>query len=184
MKQWIIIVAAASFGAFVGRFGANEIACAQAPDAKSIQLREVVLLNEKNEPAARLESNQGRTILRFFSKGSTPALEVGVDINRSTRFVHFFNDRGRVTAALNSSPPNGEATLYLGDGRWEGRTILGALRTDAPGSAAVDEWGIQLRQPGSRSSIFSVVAKQNQTGSGWTAGLRLMLPGGREWEAR
>lgn len=185
MRQYILILSAAAFGAIFGYFGATRVDRVRAASAEKAEVRELVLLNEKNETAARLDSAGGRTVLRIYSNSASPALELGVDANRSTSFLHYFGPDGRVLAALNSSPPNGETTLYLGDQRWETRMIVGALRADAQSPrTGVEEWGVQIRTPGSRIPAFSVVSRQARPGSAWGAGLRLTLASGKEWEAR
>lgn len=130
MRQYILTCSAAAFGAIFGYVGATRANKVNAGGAEKAEVRELVVLNEKSEAAARLDSLDGRTVLRIYSSNASPALEFGVDVSRSTRFLHYFGPDGRVLAALNSSPPNGETTLYLGDEGWETRMIAGAIRAD------------------------------------------------------
>jgi hypothetical protein len=185
MRQYILTFCAAIFGAIFGYVGAIRVDRVHAAaSAEKTEVRELVLLNEKGETTARLYSLEGRTVLRISSATGSPALELGVDNKRSTAFLRYFGLDGRVIAALNSSPPNGETTLYLGDNRWESRMIVGALRADTqPRNTGIEEWGMQIRSPGSRIPAFSAVSREAQPDSPWGAGLRLTLANGKEWEA-
>lgn len=115
--------------------------------AGRVATHELVILNERGTTVARLGPSEAGIALRFMAADGKPLLEIGVAQKGNAKFIHFFQGE-RVVAALNSLPPNGESTLYLGDERWEAREILGALRPDTDqGTAGIDEWGLQLREP-------------------------------------
>jgi hypothetical protein len=185
MRGYALIFCAAAFGAACGYFGAARVASVNAAGPDRTEVHELVLLDEKGRTAARLFSQNGRTTLSFYTKGDSLALELGVGIEPSVKFLHFFGADGRTIATLNSGPPYGETTLTLGDDRWETRMIIGALRPDTePRGDGIDEWGAQIRRPGSRVPIFSVVSRPLGQDAMWAAGLHMLLPSGRIWEPR
>lgn len=174
---------AASFGAIIGSLLTTSLNSSRMGTNAAIQTRDLTILDEHSRPAARLTSLAGKTVLRFYSAQSTPALEVGVEQNGSSRFVRFFANNGRMVAALNSVAPNGESTLYLGDERWATRVIIGAMLTDLDPQrdAASDNWGLEFRKPGSNENLFNVLVRSSPTSARVTAALRLMQSDGRLW---
>jgi hypothetical protein len=157
MKQFSTIVVAAATGAIVAFLLSGLLGYRRGSvPAARIEAREFVLLDENNQRAAVLESIGGRSALRFYAGNSAPALELGVEKSRTVRFLRFIGKDHRVLAALNSLPPNGETTLYLGDERWGARFILGALETDIPATTGVNDWGLVFRRLGSTESLFNV----------------------------
>lgn len=179
MKTVLASISAATVGVLAGfmLFGQRKAEnLSETP-----KIRELTLLDEKGRTAATLSAFQGEAKLRFYS-GGEPALDVGVSGNES-RFVRFLGKHGRVLAALNSGPPNGEATLYLGDERWETRVILGALRSDViPTADGVEEWGLKFRKPGSSSgALIQMLVESASDPSRATATIRLVRPDGSVW---
>ena len=183
MKQLSTIVVAAATGAIValllsGLWGYRR---GGVPAAR-IEAREFVLLDENNQRAAVLESVGGRSALKVLRDNSALALELGVEKSRSSRFLTFIGKDHRVLAALNSLPPNGETTLYLGDERWETRIILGALQTDMPATTGVNDWGLLFRRLGSTESLFNVhVQYDDDPRLRSKAAIKLLRRGGSTW---
>jgi hypothetical protein len=79
------IAAAAAVGAMVALLCSGRAHGAQASSATRIEVKELVLLNDQNQPAARLESIDGRTVFRFLGTDSAPAMEIGMDSSGGTR---------------------------------------------------------------------------------------------------
>jgi hypothetical protein len=181
MKHHLKTFLAALFGVCAGYFLSEHVSGVQGSHRSRLETKELIVLDAHNKPAAQLASENGRTVLRFYGPGSSTALEVGVD-ERTAKFVRLFGKDGRTVAALNSLPPNGEATLYLGDDRWETRLILGALRTDTDrGGEAVNDWGLEFRRPGSSQSLFNVLLRSGGSPLEATAALRLIRSDGTVW---
>jgi hypothetical protein len=129
-----------------------------------------------------LESLNGRTALRFYDQNKLPALEVGVDTSSGTRFIRMLGRDGRLLAALNSLPPNGETTLYLGDERWGARIILGAIPSDDQAfTAGVNDWGLQCRKPGSPNPVFNLLLRSVGDTLRTSATIRLVRSDGSVW---
>ena len=110
-------------------------------------------------------------------------MQVGIDITRMRRFVHFFGEKGRSLASM-VSLENGDTTLSLGDRGWEGRIILGALQSDTPSERPSDEWGLVFRRPGSTQPLLSALMTTRQSAAKPFAGIRLIRENGEEWEVR
>lgn len=182
MNQVLLGVLSAAFGAVFGCAVARMSFTGQPSPSERIETRELVVLDEHRKAAATLGSIDGRTVLRFLDSNSRVQLEVGLQSARGERFVRMYGRDGRVLAALNSSTPNGETTLYLGDERWASRVVLGALRTDMEdGALGIEDWGLQFRRPGASGSLFSVLVKSASDPRSAEAHLRLARPDGTEW---
>jgi hypothetical protein len=188
MKPLVISAAAAFFGALLGFAGATWFASARLgpwaarKTTESLQVRapirttELVLEDPQGRSAARLTTVNGRTVLTFLGNENEPAIEIGVDQNHSARFVRFFSEEGKMTTALNSAPPHGASTLYLGDDIWTTRITLGASR--AP---EVESWGLRIGVPGSLFPVFHVLSKNPEKSEAWSAGMRMVRPDGQVW---
>jgi hypothetical protein len=183
MKNLMAVFGAAALGAFFGYSVASQRTSVRAAAPTRIEGREFVLRDESGHVAARLSTQNGMTALRFYDNTSGPALEVGVGVSQSSRYIHLFGKDGRLSAALNSQAPNGEATLYLGDEGLQARIIVGALRTDLEANSGPKEWGLQIRRPGSTQSVFSLVSKAAGNTGHWDTGLRILREDGTEWFA-
>lgn len=182
MKPFLIVAgAAAFFGGVLGCFGGYWLSAVHFMTPTRIEAREFVLLDEHSEAVARLATSNGRTVLRLSRKGSPVALEVGIDTGHSERFIHFLGKDDSIVAALNSSEPQGAATLYLGDEVWETRAVFGALRGDVEPARNVDTWGLTIHAPGALSPLFGILAKPVGGSTAWAAGLRLVQPNGEVW---
>ncbi len=182
-KQLLGAASAAAFGAVAGSLITAALNRPGSVTSGTILAREIVILDEYSHPAARLTSFGGSTVLRFYTAESTPAVDVGIADRGASRFVRFFGKGGGIVAALNSLPPHGESTLYIGDERWASRIIIGALQTDIPGpqSGGVNDWGLQLRKPRSTQSLFSVLVKSPPLEETATAGLLFVRSDGKVW---
>jgi hypothetical protein len=116
-------------------------------------------VDDKNHTAARLYCDKTETILKFYSENGEAALEIGADRNADYRYVRLLGRNGRAPIALNSLPPHGGGTLYLGDDFGDARIVIGSLlgeMHDARGGTNTD-WGLLLRRPGSSIPLFQVV---------------------------
>jgi hypothetical protein len=156
MKQFSTIAVPSAIGAIIALLLNGFLGYRRSAPAARIEAREFVLLDENNQRAAVLESVGGKSALRFFAGNSTPALQLGLERSSTVRFLTFLGEKGQVLAALNSLPPNGETTLYLGDERFPARFILGAIQSDMPATTGVDNWGLVFRRLGSSESLFHV----------------------------
>lgn len=183
MKQSVTAFIAAVIGGLVSYLLVSHSSSARAAPPSRIETRELVLLNERSQVAARFRSENGRTVLTLYDGDSDPALEIGSDTVRGSRFVRMYSRTGKVLAAINSLPPNAESTLYLGDQRREARIVIGAIQSDVQGTNPVNEWGIQIYRPAAVLPVFGVLVMPGANGSGYTAGLHLVKPNGEEWSA-
>lgn len=151
--------------------------------AAKVETRELVIVDEHRRPTARFRSNSDRTLLQFYGVNGDVALEVGVVVSDGERYVRAFHAGGQVLFALNSLPPDGQATLYLGDKSWTPRLVLGALNTDIYGHEYEGEWGMHFALPGSGKKALSMLVRRSPKGSGWNAGIRILRQHGGVWIA-
>jgi hypothetical protein len=145
-----------------------------------IVTRELVIVDDQHEPAARLTSSGGTTTLKFYGPDRKTALELGLGEKGARKYLHFIGRNEFGVVGLDSGPPHGEATLVLGDERWEGRIILGALRGDViEGPNGVNEWGMQVRKPNASGSLFDICVRPSS--AGYKASMRLERENGESW---
>jgi hypothetical protein len=181
LRELATTTVAALIGAVVGSLMTSWARPPERGSRDSVSTHEVLILNSAGRPAARLGSGGDGATLRFFVN-SEPALEIGIDPKGENKFIHFFGKQHQVVAALNSLPPDGGSTLYLGDERWEGRIRLGALVTDMDyGRESIQDWGMQFRQPYSNRIPLSLLMQPFQ--KGYRAGVRIERESGEPWVA-
>jgi hypothetical protein len=151
----------------------------------SLVVRELVLVDENNKPAASLTSQKGRTVLAFFNAADKRQVELGFDQKSDEGFLYLLEKGGqRVNAALTSAPPHSEGTLALGDDFWQGKVVLGALRTDVVDPDARgdhDDWGLELHRSGNPYPDISLLAPPRASGS--SVGISLRRANGTYWAA-
>lgn len=147
--------------------------------ASELTVRELKLVAADGQVAARLSADQRGAILEFIdpaSKGT--AIELGV--RESGRFLRVFSPEGKHVASIQSSPPDGASTLYLGDTIFGTRVLLGAIRSDVmydtTSKEGIEEWALQIRDPIHRRAVVQLLARPG-TGSGQYRGtLQLLNP--------
>ncbi len=181
MKNSLVIFTAAVIGGITGSLATGSLGTSTQPRSATLKARELVIVDENGRPAARLTSSGGETVLRFYTDGVTPAMEIGATRNPPSRFVRMMSRDGNIVAGLNSQPPDGHTTLALGDQRRPTRIVLGALGTaDIPRDGTVDEWGLLFRTPGIPEPRLSVLIKSKDAARP-SAAIRLIRPDGTEW---
>ncbi len=187
MKQYVSLVTASFIGTILGYGVASHSVAAQPATSARLETQELVLVNAAGRPEARLSAKNGGAVLEFYDQAGNTAVELGTERSGSVRLLRFLDPTGRVLAGLNSLPPSGEATLYLGDQRFQARIIIGALRSDGPvtnsPADAIDEWGIQLRKPGSMRPVFSLVTAPAAIPGKWETGMEILKANGKRWVA-
>ena len=182
MKPLVMVVIAAISGAVGGSLISWNTVRAQPLKITTIRTGELVLVDENDKPAARLSTVGGETTFRLYMANSQPGIEIGVDRLRGVKYINLLNGRGRPAASLKSLPPNGESDLVLGDERWDGRITLGALRTDTDfGKSAIDDWGLEVRGPSSRTPLVSILV--SSVGVRSRAGFNIARVDGTRWTA-
>ncbi len=156
LKGFFIPFCAAAFGAVVGSLVTARVQASPQRDTARLETRELVILDERNRPAARLKSDSKGTELQIYAEGLNPAISLGVSGHPPFRFLRFFGEEGEAVAGISSAPPDGHATLALGDMRAI-RVVLGAFPdTDIPSNLPVDDWGLQFRKPHSHKMFVSI----------------------------
>lgn len=184
MKQFMSVVAASLIGTVLGYNFSSIPTSVRAAAPPRIETKELVLLDDNGRPAARLSARNGGAVLQFYDGDGKTAVEIGAEVSGSLRFLRFLGSEGGLLAGLNSSPPLGGATLYLGDQRFQARIAVGALRSDVqPSMLGIDEWGIRIRRPGFVQPVFSVVTMPGISPDKWETGLRIMRGDGKFWAA-
>jgi hypothetical protein len=177
MKNILIVTSAAAVGGIVA-----SLVCACIPhvEAASTEVRatSIVLVDGNGLAAARLGLVDGQTVLQFYNKDSTVALEVGVERTRQERFIHFFGAGHQFLAGLNSLT-SGDSTLYLGN-RSGVRVALGAFPNDVATDDPTTEWGMVFRKPGSKQNLFDLHVN-SLPDSVPSAGLQLIRRNGEVW---
>lgn len=170
---------AAAIGAAVGSLATARVQIAAR--SERLETTELVILDKRHRPAARLKSDSSGTVLRFYAEGLNPAIALGVEGKPPVRFIRFFGEGGEQVAGIDSAPPDGHSTLALGDARAI-RAILGAFpETDIPAKLPVTEWGLRFPKPHSNETLFGVIVKSDDPKRP-TAGLRLLRPDGTTWD--
>jgi hypothetical protein len=181
LRQLATTAVTALIGGVVGALITSSVRSPERGSLDSVSTHEMLILDNEGRPVARLGSGGDGPTLRFFVN-SEPALEVGIDATGKNKFIHFFGKQHRVVAALNSLPPDGESTLYLGDERCQSRISLGALLTDTDfGTESVEDWGLQFRKPCSNQIPLSILMQPSQ--NGYRARLRIEREKGEAWVA-
>jgi hypothetical protein len=184
MKAIFSLVIVAIVGGVVGSFFTAHIVTVVAADGPpKLTVRELVLVDENNKPAASLTSTGGRTVLSFLGPAGRQQVELGVDLKADLRFLYLLEKTGtRSNASLTSGPPHSEGTLALGDDFWEGKAVLGALRGDvAEKSDGPDmaDWGLQFHRSGEQGPVVAIVApSKHSTGK---VHIALSRPNGEYW---
>jgi len=182
IKERVLAATAALCGAVVGSLATPHFAPPRSLEVESIEARRLTILDERGKVTARLASSGGSSVLSFYDSGMRRVLDVGVEDSGASRFIRLFDTNGEVVAGLNSLPPHGEATLYLGDDRWHSRIVIGALISDvAPAASGTAEWGLELRQPRSSRSLFTALVRTPTDSSESTVGVSLVRPDGTLW---
>jgi hypothetical protein len=144
MKTFLMMLCAAIRGGIVSSASYAYVA-RLSPPSLELRTKALVLLDERNHPAARLGIVDGETVLQFYNRDSSVAAELSVGRDQMSRRPNFFGKEHRNLVGL-VSLPNGDSTLYLSDREWEGRVILGAYQIgDIPTNEPAGEWGLVLR---------------------------------------
>jgi hypothetical protein len=187
MKQILLSAAAACLGAIAGiTFMAALPSRSEASATPRItRTRQLEVVDENGRVTARIRSENGRALLEFLSNEHA-AIQIGIEQGltelSSTQFVRLLSPDGRVVAANNALPPDGAATLYLGDARQQARIIMGAfVEGDIVKEAAANDWGIQIRQPRSPEPLLTILARTPGNGKTPTVALRMHRSDGRVW---
>jgi hypothetical protein len=178
MKNLVIVTSAAMIGGIIGSLTLAYLPHTEAASSET-QTKALVLLDENNQPAARLGFVNGNTVLQFYNRDSTVALEIGVERKGRERFLHFFGQAGRSLASLNSLQ-TGDTTLYLGD-RLGTRVTLGALLSDVATDKPTGEWGLVFPKPRSTALLFDLRVHSSQELQRSSAGIQLIRQNGEEW---
>ena len=184
MKHLGLLLAAGIIEGVVGCFTVIKF----ASTVQTLKVRELLLLDEGNRPAIRLQSVKGRSVLTFLGQDGKVQVEIGVDRMKESRFVNFVGRTGFSTMSLTSGFPNGEAFLALGADYFEGLSVLGAQGFDMPPklgtivASSSREWGLKLARPGQLSPVISLIVnpltsnlrsgiwiEQKRGATGWTA---------------
>lgn len=146
----------------------------------NIRTRQLEVVDENQRVTARIRSEKGHAVLEFLS-GEHAVVQIGTEegLGGGAQFVRLLGTGGRLVAAINALPPDGAATLYLGDERQEARIILGAFVTDIPGR--VDDWGLQIRSQKPLETLLTILAKTPRDGQRPTVALSMRRSDGRVW---
>lgn len=159
MKQSLQLFMAALLGGMVAALVIHSGYIASGTAPQQLRAKEFALVDDQGKIQARLYSEGAETRLRYYTEQGDVALELNADRKDLLRQIIFYGRKGTIPVALNSVPPHGEGTLYLGSDIDQTRIVIGAFHTDMParpGDRA--NWGIELRAPFSRESLFRVQA--------------------------
>ncbi|MCZ2155773.1 MAG: hypothetical protein LC114_18050 [Bryobacterales bacterium] len=177
MKQLILFAIGAFLGVLVG--ASTVIGWMGEGRATELTVRELKLAAADGQVAARLFADQRGAILEFIdpaSKGT--AIELGV--RESGRFLRVFSPEGKHVASIQSSPPDGASTLYLGDTILETRVLLGAIRSDVmydtTSQEGIEEWALQIRDPVHRHAVVQLLARPGSGPGQYRGSLQLLKP--------
>jgi hypothetical protein len=181
LKQSFLFFAAVAFGAAVGSLAAYRLAASAQPNLARLTTRELVIVDTDGRARARIDALDEGAILHFYGRGSNPALEIGVRGDPAFRFIRFIGGNNKPVAGISSSPPDGHTTLFLGDERAAGKVVVGAMVSDLPG--IVDDWGLDIHQPGSISSLLSLWATMEEKGQS-KAGIMVVRGNGQVWAVK
>ena len=185
LKHSLTASISALCGAIIGVLATVWLLQRSPAQQNHIKARSLTIVDERGSPAASLDASGGGAVLRFYDRNAHSVLEAGTARAGLDRFVRVLDGKGKILAALNSSPPYGETTLYLGDDRWTSRVIIGALPSDIDNeSRGSDEWGVELRPPRSTQSLFAALVKASADGTEARAGILLIRSDGRPWSPK
>jgi len=177
VKTFLVAFSAAILGVVVGSFVSGSRP--HTATDERIVTKELVLLDDHDKPAARMQYADGKTILTFYSADSAPALEVGVDRRDSMQFVRSLDGDGEILAALNTLS-SGDSTLYLREKRAGTRVILGALHSDMPSlGLPTNDWGLVFRKPRSTQTLIRMVVGSTEKAAESTASIYVYRPNGQ-----
>lgn len=159
MKQTFQLFLAALLGGIVASLMIQGAYMTSSAVPQMIRAKEFALVDDRGKMRARLYSEGTETLLRYYTEEGEAALELSADRKGLYRQIVFFGRKGTIPVALNSTPPHGEGTLYLGSEMDGTRMIIGAFHSDMPASPGErSNWGIDLRAPFSSESLFRVLA--------------------------
>jgi len=176
VKIFLVAFSAAILGVVVGSLVSGSHT--HTATDERVVTKELVLVDDQDKPAARMQYADGKTILTFYSADSAPVLEVGIDRARTAQFVRFIDAGGTILASLNSVP-SGDSTLYLAEKRGGTRVILGALLPDMYRGLPTNDWGLVFRKPGSRQPLIQMVVGSTEKAADSTAGIYVYRPSGQ-----
>lgn len=176
MKAILVIIIAAATGAVAGSLFSYRLL--QRALNEKVETRQLVLVDERNQPVARLENVDGTTALRFIGNGLKTAVQIGVHHQNPGRFLHFFGEDGEISAALNTHG-NGDSTLVFAD-RTGTRVILGAKDSDIPSlGQPAEAWGLIFRKPRSTESLVDININTVPDPKDYGASLTVTAPYGK-----
>lgn len=182
LKELLIPFCAAAFGAVVGSLVTARVHASPRRVSARLETRELVILDERGRPAARLKSDSEGTELQIYAGSLNPAISLGVSGHPPFRFLRFLGEGGEPVAGISSAPPDGHATLVLGDTRAI-RAVLGALPdTDIPLNLPVEEWGLRFPKPHSHDAFVSIHVDTEDPKKP-RVGMGLLRPDGTTWVA-
>ncbi len=122
--------------------------------AARVLAKELLILDERDGPAARLKPDSEGTVLQIYAEGLNPAISLGVQGHPPLRFLRFFGEGGEQVAGFGARLPTDMRPLSRAAREGFGG-VLGAFPdADIPLNLPVDEWGLHLTKPHSRETLF------------------------------
>lgn len=156
------VVASAAAGFVLGAIFTLGLRDVVSSPASRLDVRELRIMADDHRPAAILAAERDGAVLRFLDKvtGNT-RLELGA--RDGARFLVFYGPDANPVAAITSLPPDGAATLYLGDSHVSPRIVLGAMPEQRLPTGEVDAWELQFRNPHRvDESLFRVLVQADR----------------------
>lgn len=180
MKYILVATFASVIGGIVGSLASPLLSKTHAGGAPDLVVaKEILLLDERGQPAARLMRSSGSTLLRFYNADSSVAVEIGTRQQSPDRYLAFFGKNGQPLASLYTAP-NGDTNLSLRNESARTHIVLGAFPSDEPTDEPTREWGLQV-WGGSVGPMFSALVKASKDLTPSTAGVLVRQKDGKAW---
>jgi hypothetical protein len=153
MRWLLTVLCSAAIGALAAVFVYTRLVAASL-SSEPITTKLLVLLDQENRPAIRMQSLNGQTKMEFLANGNVPILALQVDRDTFSGKIEFTGNAGWPLAGIQVRPDS-ESQLFLGDSGMIGRVVLGAPGSDVSGDPS-EMWGLQIQSRGAGGVTIGV----------------------------
>lgn len=162
MREYLVALVYGLVGGLVGSACTLSVVYGIRSSVTRIVASEIILVDSQGRQAATLSTNSdGAQLLLMDRKSNTAAVALGVE--SSAKYLEFFGKNADPVASLNSNPPLGASTLYLGDTSVPGRIALGADTSEGMNGGTPNSWLLQFKNPhNTYTSLFRVYVQPNR----------------------